>query len=326
MKAKNYYNYNMAVSSYEDTEDGGLLIRNVPVMAAGDWTSMQGIRTIFTADMLERCAGQWDEYGIWSRHPGGSPRNVNEKIGIVRAPHYSPQDKAVMADLYLHQRTELSRDVAKLVRTPTECGGIRSVSIESYLETDGRGIVTDAHWTGVAVVDQGACLICKMPAYGKAGSDNMAEENKTEDGNPTFLRERACLEAILPAVKEAGNADIASVIEEVLGATDDETAKAAMAKFAEGANKPPVDESPDFEKRIKGIETDFGKKLNALETALATEQRNSASVLAEFERWKAEAKNNPQSKGGQELPDKIDEDTRTISTRGEFSLGAVHRG
>ena len=127
---KAYFNQTEQLSSYEE-KDGGLLIHDVIIMAAGAWTDMHGIDTVFTEEVLQRCASQWADNAVWTRHSGGTPRSVTEKIGAVLDPYYSHETKAVMGNIYLHCQTDASRSCASLVQMPREAGGIKDVSAET---------------------------------------------------------------------------------------------------------------------------------------------------------------------------------------------------
>lgn len=183
-KHKAYYNQKEQLSSYEATEDGGLLIHDVIIMAAGAWTDMHGIDTVFTAEVLERCASQWADNAVWTRHSGGTPRSVTEKIGAVVNPYYSHDNAAVMGDVYLHCQTDASRACANLVQMPREAGGIKDVSAETVVEIQPDGMVVDVSFTGLALVEDGACEVCKLPAFGKEepgmADDEMVKETTEE--------------------------------------------------------------------------------------------------------------------------------------------------
>ena len=188
---KTYYNQKGQLSSFQTQEDGSLLVRGVVIMAAGTWTDMHGITTTFSEDVLQRCAMVWADNAVWTRHSGGSPRNVTEKVGVVANPTYSPTEAAVIADLILHNRTDASRSCSALVQMAREAGGIKDVSAECMVEMDADGTVLDMVFTGLALVEDGACETCRIPAYGKEVS-NMADEEiekktteeieKTSDG------------------------------------------------------------------------------------------------------------------------------------------------
>ena len=176
-KHKAYFNQTEQLSSYEATEDGGLLIHDVIIMAAGAWTDMHGIDTVFTAEVLERCASQWADNAVWTRHSGGTPRSVTEKIGAVMNPYYSHENAAVMGDVYLHCQTDASKACASLVQMPRESGGIKDVSAETVVEIQPDGMVLDVSFTGLALVEDGACEVCKLPAFGKE-EPGMADESE----------------------------------------------------------------------------------------------------------------------------------------------------
>ena len=176
---KAYYNQAGQLSNYESTEDGGLVIHGVIIMAAGAWTDMHGIDTVFTAEVLERCAGQWADNAVWTRHSGGTPRSVTEKIGAVLNPYYSHDNAAVMGDVYLHCQTDASRACASLVQMPRESGGIKDVSAETVVEIQPDGLVIDVSFTGLALVEDGACEVCKLPAFGKE-EPGMSDDDKQE--------------------------------------------------------------------------------------------------------------------------------------------------
>ena len=175
---KCYYNNKEALTSYEDTPEGGLLIHGVIIMAAGSWTDMHGIHTTFSEEVLQRCAGQWADNAVWTRHSGGTPRPVTEKVGAVLEPHYDPSQAAVVGDVLLHNKTDASASASALVRMDREQGGIKDVSAETIVEMDQRGNVTDVIFTGLALVEDGACEVCKLPAYGREENDSMTD---TED-------------------------------------------------------------------------------------------------------------------------------------------------
>lgn len=183
-KHKCYFNQAGAMSSYEETPDGGLLVHGVVIMAAGEWTDMHGIYTRFTPEVLQRCAGQWADNAVWTRHSGGTPRQVTEKVGAVVGPHYDPERTAVVGDILLHRRTETSASASALVQMDREAGGIKDVSAETIVEMDRDGTVTDVTFTGLALVEDGACEVCKLPAYGRGeGMTDDIEEKKAAGGN-----------------------------------------------------------------------------------------------------------------------------------------------
>ena len=209
-KHKAYYNQTEQLSSYEPTEDGGLVIHDVIIMAAGSWTDMHGIDTTFSEEVLERCAGQWADNAVWTRHSGGTPRSVTEKIGAVINPHYSHDIAAVVGDVYLHCQTDASRACASLVQMAKEAGGIKDVSAETVVEIQPDGTVVDVSFTGLALVEDGACEVCKLPAFGKE-EPQMADDEIVKETEETTTEETEVKDEE-PETKETPQADLIDIL------------------------------------------------------------------------------------------------------------------
>lgn len=216
---KGYYNSPGVMSSYEAMDDGSLLVHGVVIMAAGTWTDMHGITTTFSPDVLQRCAGSWEDNAVWTRHAGGTPRSVTEKVGAVVNPHYSPAEEAVIGDVLLHNQTDASRACSALVQMAREAGGIKDVSAETRVDIDRDGTVLDMVFTGLALVEDGACETCRLPAYSAKEDNDMTDEEiektETEDKTEVKVKEEepvkdsdlldalvAIVEGIIPDTKE----------------------------------------------------------------------------------------------------------------------------
>ena len=208
-KHKAYYNQTEQLSSYEE-KDGGLLIHDVIIMAAGAWTDMHGINTVFSEEVLQRCASEWADNAVWTRHSGGTPRSVTEKIGAVLNPHYSHETAAVMGDVFLHCQTDASRSCASLVQMPREAGGIKDVSAETVVELEADGTVVDVSFTGLALVEDGACEVCKLPAFGKEEPE-MAEGEEIKDVVEETTEDKVTEEETV--TKEPEQADLIDILE-----------------------------------------------------------------------------------------------------------------
>ena len=211
-KHKAYYNQAGQLTSYETTEDGGLMIHGVIIMAAGSWTDMHGIETKFSEDVLQRCASQWADNAVWTRHSGGTPRSVTEKIGAVLNPYYSHETAAVMGDVYLHCQTDASKACANLVQMPRESGGIKDVSAETVVEIEPDGTVVDVSFTGLALVEDGACEVCKLPAFGKE-EPGMADDDKKQE----FSEEETKTEGQEPQETETPTEEKVDELVDILG-------------------------------------------------------------------------------------------------------------
>lgn len=220
----------LETQNYIEQDDGSLMVRGVPVLAVGRWTSMEGIQIDVTDDILMRCsADPWPTNGIWTRHAGGTPRSATDKVGSVRDPHFDAERHAIVADLVLHRKTEESRNVADIIRIPDEDGGIKSVSAEMQIACGPDGGLTDIIFTGLAFCDQGACKTCKLPNFEKQEEKvTMAKEKEdppAEGGNEGHpwaeSKEKELFEILLKGMESLGRGDIRKDFEEAAGIDDE---------------------------------------------------------------------------------------------------------
>lgn len=166
--------------------DGGLMIKDIIVLAEGTWTdSLVRTPLHYTAKTLSKDALNWVANGIWSRHSGGSPRAIQDKIGEIRSPRFSLEHKAVLADGFLHGRTQASRDVIELVKAglvtdvSAEVGGKEVWNAEAK-----RYEAASLAFYGLAIVDKGACEVCKLK-HNEAGEPaDGCQTDKTKEGGP----------------------------------------------------------------------------------------------------------------------------------------------
>ena len=113
---------------------------------------------------------------------------MTEKIGAVVNPRYSHDSAAVIGDVYLHCQTDASKACASLVQMPRESGGIKDVSAETVVEILPDGLVIDVSFTGLALVEDGACEVCKLPAFGKEEPEMADDEMKKETIEETEIK------------------------------------------------------------------------------------------------------------------------------------------
>jgi len=233
-------------SNLEDLPGGGLLIRGVKLLAVGTWTD-SATRTPLTypAKALEANAGNWKDFSVWSRHKGGVPRDITEKVGAVENPRYL--DRAVVGDIRLHGLTQRSRDTVALVRE----GVANYVSVEhtgsERWNTETRQYEAgEIAFYGAAVVNRGACATCKL----------RGNEGAPEEEDDMELKE---LEAALKA------------------ATDKITALETKAATAETKVK-------ELEGKIAPVEDPKeGPKVKELEKALADQKAAHETKVKELE-------------------------------------------
>ena len=145
---------------FTQNEDGTVTVKDVRLLAAGRIVdSLSRTPTHITAEALQKAT--WKRDGFWSRHPGGKPRDITDKVGVVTNQHY--EGECVVGDIVLNNRTQKSKDVLAMM----EAGDFNWVSAEiiakeSY-SNDLKGYFTDSiDFIGVAAVERGACESCTI--------------------------------------------------------------------------------------------------------------------------------------------------------------------
>lgn len=144
------------------SEDGGLLIRDVPMLAAGTWTD-SAVQTAlnYPERTLQKYAANWSDNSGWARHAGGVPRDATDKVAELRNPRY--QDGAVVGDIFIHGYTQKSRDMIELVKRKL----IAMVSVEhtgdERYNASTRQLESESlNFSGFAFVNKGACKLCRI--------------------------------------------------------------------------------------------------------------------------------------------------------------------
>jgi len=159
--------------------DGGLLAKGVKVLAEGEWTD-SAMRTplFYPSRTLEKYATNWRDNSVWSRHAGGSPRSITDKIGRVLNHRF--EDAAVKGDIFWHGLTSQSKDAIALVKA----GEINYVSVEHggeerYNPETKRMEAETLTFLGLATVNRGACEACRIRAS-EATDNPPAEPEESE--------------------------------------------------------------------------------------------------------------------------------------------------
>ena len=208
---------------FEDLPSGGLLIRGVKLLAAGIWTdSAQGTPLEYSSDVLQRYAGNWVDSAMWSRHSGGVPRNITEKVGEVLNQRY--ENEAVVGDLHYHGLTQQSRDTIAMVKA----GQANFVSVEHGGKerwNPGKRIyqAEELTFTGIATVNRGACARCTI-RDNEAGEAPAEPETEVENMDSEAITKE--LEAVkadvsgLKAAFEANQNSVKELSEAIKGLTD----------------------------------------------------------------------------------------------------------
>lgn len=233
-----YFNTSLETDKFEKT-DKGLLVRDVILLAEGSWTD-SNVRTpcYYSAAVLERYAKNWLDNGLWSRHPGGSPRSVADKIGKIVNTYYSPEYKAIMGDLQFHLKSQLSRDIAEMVQN----GLVNAVSVEiggeEYYNRKSKvneAVSIDGY--GVAVVDRGACDVClirhKSADDSQIHADKLLSPDEGQENQPPEEGVDSMDEELKKAFDDLANR--VAALEEKMAPSEDE--EAALEDEPEGEEK-----------------------------------------------------------------------------------------
>lgn len=155
--------FNFSSGKFQEL-DGGLLIKDVKLLANGTWRDATvNTATYYPTKTLQEFAANWLDNAIWSRHRGYPPvaRDITDKIGEVQNPHFDTD--AVVGDIFLHGKTQKSRDTVELVKA----GMANFVSVEhfgkeSYNSAEGRNEAEELSFIGAAIVSKGACGVCTI--------------------------------------------------------------------------------------------------------------------------------------------------------------------
>lgn len=217
------FDFQQLGGKFEDLPSGGLIVRGVKLLAAGIWTdSAQGTPLEYSSDVLQRYAGNWLDSAMWSRHSGGVPRNITEKVGEVLNQRY--ENEAVVGDLHYHGLTQQSRDTIAMVKA----GQANYVSVEHGGKekwNPGKRIyqAEELTFTGIATVNRGACAKCTI-RDNEAGEAPAEPETEVENmDTETITKELEAVKADVSGLKtafEANQNSVKELSEAIKGLTD----------------------------------------------------------------------------------------------------------
>ena len=265
--------------------DGGLLVRDVKILAEGTWTD-SAVRTplYYPWGTLKECANDWIDRSLWTRHPGGQPRPITDMIGDIRNTRGDEKELAIMGDFFFHCVTPDSRACADMA----EAGVINAVSIEHvwderYDAKRGMYVATKLRGLGAAIVSKGACDVCNMSREASAGitSEHIRENEPSRNGEASeegskmdeeLANKLAEMEARLAALEEKMNPK-----EDEKGEEDEDEPK-EMAALKESIKKMEAQAS---------VIKELGEKVKALEmvpnrkTVLSMDEEKQLSFINE---------------------------------------------
>ena len=241
---------------FEDLPSGGLLIRGVKLLAAGIWTdSAQGTPLEYSSDVLQRYAGNWLDSAMWSRHSGGVPRNITEKVGEVLNQRY--EDEAVVGDLHYHGLTQQSRDTIAMVKA----GQANFVSVEHGGKekwNPGRRIyqAEELTFTGIATVNRGACARCTI-RDNEAGEQPAEPETEVENmDTETITKELEAVKADVSGLKtafEANQNSVKELSEAIKGLTDKLEENKELSARVEALENQPAPAATNQPKELEAL-------------------------------------------------------------------------
>jgi hypothetical protein len=145
-----------------EMRDGGLMVRDVPMLASGTWTD-SAVQTPlnYPEKTLREFAANWSDNTGWSRHTGGVPRDATDKVAELLNPRF--KDGAVIGDIFLHGATQKSRDMIELVkRKLIAFVSVEHTGDERYNASTRQLEATSINFSGFAFVNKGACKLCRI--------------------------------------------------------------------------------------------------------------------------------------------------------------------
>lgn len=200
-------------SQITQLDDGDLLIRDVPMLAEGEWTDA-AVKTplFYPATTLEKDATNWLDNSGYNRHQFGVPRRSTDKVAEALNPHFGtftdtdgmPRN-GVISDVKVYGFTQNGRDMQEMIKRKL----IKFVSVEhewgeQFNPALKRLEATTVKFLGFALVPKGACRVCRfneapqVPAEPKNEIPNPVERDTMEQKD----LEAAVAAAMAPVLKE----------------------------------------------------------------------------------------------------------------------------
>ena len=194
-------NRDLDMSKYQEVE-GGLLVKDVPILAAGVWTD-SAVRTplYYPSNVLKEYATNWKADGFWAKHSGGAPRSVMDLLGDVQSIRFDEafqtpemsEAGAIMGDLYYSYSTQNGRDAAQQAIARAKRGKPLAVSVEhggdeEFNPQTKRLEAKNIVFYGLASVEKGACKVCNLPKRTDEESPTIEEGIIMAEPQPDFAK------------------------------------------------------------------------------------------------------------------------------------------
>jgi len=233
--------------------DGGLLVPGVKLLAPGTWTdSTQKTPCRYTPAILERYHANWTDMSYWSRHSGGTPRDITDRIADIKNIRYHD---GVIADLFFHGATTKSQDSISLLKAaaagkvPWPYSSVEMMTRDRWIVSEKLFEAQEVLFDGAAMVNQGACRTCKIrnneegkpieaPSDQEIKEEIMADNKELEAQIDALKKELADLK-VAQKPQDPPKAEIPKELTELI-ATQDKTLKELSARL-EKIEKAPED-------------------------------------------------------------------------------------
>ena len=205
---------------FYELETGDLLIRDVPLLAEGQWTdSAKKTPLFYPAKTLEAYAGNWIKKTGYNRHLGGVPRDESNRVSEAINPHFGhftddegSTHAAIISDLLVYGSTPSGRAMQEMIKRKN----IRYVSVEhggdeaenpQTRRLESKTLI----FGGFAFVNKGACKVCRL---NEAPAEETPASVHAEPVEETMADNKE-LEAAITAAVTAATAPIMKELEAV---------------------------------------------------------------------------------------------------------------
>ena len=199
--------FELPSSSNLERSGDALIVRSVKLLAAGTWTdSAAKTPCSYGPDALREYAGNWADSSLWSRHAGGQPRTINQKVGRIESPRF--EDDAVVGDLVLHglPGTDSPGAIAMIEAGEADYFSAELTGTERWNAERKLYEMQSITFLGGAVVNRGACSTCTL-RHNEAGAEPGESPAACATTDPVEDTMTAELEAKI-AELETANADL----------------------------------------------------------------------------------------------------------------------
>lgn len=268
--------------------DGGLLIKDVKLLANGTWTD-SNLRTpiYYPLETLRNFASNWFDNSIWSRHfgNGNTPREITDKIGEFQNQHFDTD--AVVGNIFLHGKTQKSRDTIELVKAKqANFVSVEHGGKERYNPTERRFESEDLIFGGGTIVSKGACKVCTI--QNEAPDNAISHSNESIIGDTRQLADKYSkeeIEKMLDFMKANPGMMDKSMMDKMYGTMDSANRKESMKSMLGTLKDHPEMMDDDMKGMMKGM----AKTHSLSAEAEIMEMKELEAKLTETERQLAES-------------------------------------